>query len=188
MEALLTSETFVKGVMSISDNIAGKYIQPSIREAQEIGLRNILGSCLLDKLKDLVVSGEIRNAGNEAYADLLDKAQYYLAYQTVVEIIPKVSYKVGNHGLSKSTDDNLQVATQDEIGKMQYYYESKADHHCLLLQQWILDNYAAFPELGTCGCNRIQANLRSAASCGIWLGGPRGKDSRNVIVERRYRK
>ena len=184
MEALLTSETFVKGVMSISDNIAGKYIQPSIREAQEVGLRNIIGSCLLDKLKDLVAAKEIRNAGNEAYADLLDQAQYYLAYATVVEIIPKVSYKLGNHGLSKSTDENLQVATQDEIGKMQYYYESKADHYCLLLQQWILDRRAAFPELGACGCERIKSNLYSAASCGIWLGGPRGKDSRNVLKGR----
>lgn len=180
MEALLTSETFVKGVMSISDNIAGKYIQPSIREAQEVGLRDILGSCLLDKLKDLVAAKEIRNAGNEAYADLLDQAQYYLAYQTVVEIIPKVSYKLGNHGLSKSTDENLQVATQDEIGKMQYYYESKADHYCLLLQQWILDRRAAFPELGACGCARIKSNLYSAASCGIWLGGPRGKMERRA--------
>ena len=42
-EILLTSETFVKSVTNVSDNLAGKYILPSIREAQEQGLKSILG-------------------------------------------------------------------------------------------------------------------------------------------------
>ena len=50
-EYLLTSEAFVKEVSSISDNIAGKYILPSIREAQEVALKSIIGSCLLEHLK-----------------------------------------------------------------------------------------------------------------------------------------
>ena len=33
-EILLTSEAFVKSVTNVSDNLAGKYILPSIREAQ----------------------------------------------------------------------------------------------------------------------------------------------------------
>lgn len=188
MEALLTSETFVKSVMSISDNIAGKYIQPSIREAQDIGLRNILGGCLTDKLKDLVARKTIREAGNEAYAELLDQAQYYLAYATVCEIIPKVSYKVANFGVSKSSDDNLQVATHDDVERLQYYYQSKADYYCILLQQWIVDNAELFPELGACGCARIKSNLHTAASSGIWLGGPRGKSSAAVAKIRRNRR
>ena len=184
MEALLTSESFVKSVMSISDNIAGKYIQPSIREAQEVGLRTILGSALLDKLKALVSSHTVEDNGNEAYAALLDKAQYYLAYQTVVELLPRISYKVGNFGVSKSSDENLQVATFDEISKMQYYYQSKADYYCILLQQWILENKETLPELGENKCGQIRANLHSAASSGVWLGGPRGKDSRYVAKRR----
>ena len=46
---------------------------------------------------------------------------------------------------------------------------------CRDLQRWLLDNRAAFPELRGCDCDAIQANLRSAASCGLWLGGVRGK-------------
>ena len=185
MEALLTSEAFVKSVMSISDNVAGKYIQPSIREAQEVGLRTILGSCLLDRLKDLVATKTIKDSGNEAYDALLEQAQYYLAYQTVVELLPRISYKVGNFGVSKSSDQELQVATYDEIGKMQYYYQSEADHYCMMLQEWVIDNHEAFPELRSCDCTRIKANLYSAASSGVWLGGPRGKDSRAIVRRRR---
>lgn len=174
-EYLLVSETFVKSVTSISDNVSGKYIQSSIREAQEIALKSILGTCLLDKLKELGLAKELDDSANIAYKDLVDKCQYFLAYTAIVELTNKVSYKIGNFGVAKSNDENLQVVTQDEIAKMQYYYQSKADFCALELQNWLLENRTAFPELTDCICKKIHSNLYSAASCGLWLGGPRGK-------------
>lgn len=174
-EYLLTSETFVKSVSNISDNLAGKYVLPSIREAQEVSLKSILGSCLLNKLKDLGLSGDLNKPENAQYKDLVDRCQYYLAYTAIVEITNKVSYKIGNFGVAKSNDENLSVVTQDEIGKMQYYYQSKADFCALELQQWLLENKTYFPELNDCTCQKIRSNLYSAATCGLWLGGPRGK-------------
>jgi hypothetical protein len=174
-EILLSSEAFVKRVTSASDNLSGKYILPSLREAQEIGLRGILGDDLLAKLKALVKSETLETKSGGVYKTLVDHCQYYLAYMTIVEVTNKVSYKVGNFGVTKTQDENLQVASQDEIAKMQYYYQSKADHCCLELQNYILNNRRAFPELSEGDCHRIHSNLYSAASCGIWLGGPRGK-------------
>jgi len=176
-EYLLVSETFVKSVTSISDNVSGKYIQSSIHEAQEIALKSILGSCLLDKLKELGLEKKLDDPANIAYKDLVDKSQYFLAYTAIVELTNKVSYKIGNFGVAKSNDENLQVVTQDEIAKMQYYYQSKADFCALELQNWLLENRTAFPELTDCVCKKIHSNLYSAASCGLWLGGPRGKMS-----------
>ena len=174
-EIILTSEKFVKSVTSVSDNIAGKYILPSLREAQEQGLKGILGDALLAKLKGLVASKDIDLESNAAYKNLLDRCQYYLAYTAIVEVTNKVSYKIGNFGVAKSSDENLQVASQDEIGKMQYYYQSKADAHCLDLQNFLLQNRSDYPELTENCCHMIESNLHSAASCGIFLGGARGK-------------
>ncbi len=174
-EIILTSEKFVKSVTSVSDNIAGKYILPSLREAQEQGLKGILGDALLAKLKGLVANKEIDLESNVAYKILLDRCQYYLAYAAIVEVTNKVSYKIGNFGVAKSSDENLQVASQDEIGKMQYYYQSKADAHCLDLQNFLLQNRSDYPELTENCCHNIESNLHSAASCGIFLGGARGK-------------
>ena len=174
-EIILTSEKFVKSVTSVSDNIAGKYILPSLREAQEQGLKGILGDALLAKLKSLVANKEIDLESNAAYKILLDRCQYYLAYAAIVEVTNKVSYKIGNFGVAKSSDENLQVASQDEIGKMQYYYQSKADAHCLDLQNFLLQNRSDYPELTENCCHNIESNLHSAASCGIFLGGERGK-------------
>lgn len=173
-EILLTSESFVRSVTNVSDNLAGKYILPSIREAQEQGLKSILGDCLLSKVKQLISN----NALDGKYKELVDHCQYYLAYAAIVEVTNKVSFKIGNFGVAKSQDENLQVASYDEIVKMQYYYQTKVDAYCIELQTWLLDNKGSFPELNECHCRKLSSNLYSAASCGIFLGGCRGKKRR----------
>ena len=170
-EILLTSEAFVKSVTNVSDNLAGKYILPSIREAQEQGLKSILGDRLLSKVKHLFNTDSLEGI----YKDLVDHCQYYLAYAAIVEVTNKVSFKIGNFGVAKSTDENLQVASYDEIVKMQYYYQTKVDAYCLELQQWLLQNRGSIPELTESQCKKLSSNLHSAASCGIFLGGARGK-------------
>ena len=61
---------------------------------------------------------------------------------------------------------------------MQYYYQTKVDAYCLELQQWLLQNKESIPELTECHCRKLSSNLHSAASCGIFLGGSRGKKRR----------
>lgn len=177
-EILLSSEAFVKSVTSVSDNLSGKYILPSLREAQEVGLKSILGDALLARLKDMLKEKTITDYDNRFYKELLDRCQYYLSYMTIIEVTNKTSFKIGNFGVTKSNDENLQVATQDEIAKMQYYYQTKADACCYDLQNWLIEHRTEFPELNDNDCRRIQSNLYSAASCGIFLGGARGKTKR----------
>lgn len=177
-EVLLSSEVFIKSVTNISDNVAGKYILTSLRDAQEVGLKNIIGDSLLDKLKDLVKTGNIDEHDNVRYKYLLNKCQYYLAYMTIVEMVYKVSYKIGNAGVVKTADDNMQVATMDEIIAQKEYYQSKADFHCMEVQNYILQDMADYPEVDDNLCKRIHATLHSAATCGFFLGGARGKRRR----------
>ena len=177
-EVLLSSEAYIKSVTNISDNVAGKYILSSLREAQEVGLKCIVGETILAKLKGLVADSQVDAKENAAYKELLDKCQYYLAYMTIVEIINKVSFKIGNAGLVKATDENMQIASQSEIVSQIEYYQGKADFYCLEVQNFILNNLALLPEINEGACRRIKANLYSAASCGIFLGGARGKNRR----------
>ena len=174
-EVLLSSETFIKSVTNISDNVSGKYILSSLREAQEVSLKSIIGEALLEKLKQLVKEGKIDDHESIKYKYLVNKCQYYLAYMTIVELVYKVSYKIGNAGVVKTTEENLQVATLDEIIAQKEYYQGKADFHCYELQNYILENVSDFPEVNDCTCRKIHANLHSAASCGFFLGGARGK-------------
>lgn len=178
---LLTSERFVKDATSISDNLAGKFLLPAIREAQDVRLRDVLGSCLLEKLKGLVEKDPqtqtrpIDDQANADYKDLLDRAQYFLAYAAAANVCEKVAYKVANMGVVKTSDDKVQPGDATEISRSRDYYVFKSDSECRTLQTWVLENRAKFPELDACQCDQIRAHLRSAASCGLWLGGPRGK-------------
>lgn len=174
-EVLLTSENFIKSISSISDNTSGKYILPSLREAQEIRLKGVVGVPLLEKLKELVQNRQIDNKENALYRAIVDKCQYFLAYTTIVEVMYKVSYKVGNAGVVKATDEKMNVANHDEIVSQREYYQSKADFYCIELQDFLLNNRSEIAELSEAQTGRIKSNLYSAASCGIFLGGARGK-------------
>lgn len=180
-EILLTSERFVKDATSISDNLAGKFLLPSIREVQETRLRRTLGACLLDKVKSLVPvdpqtgTRPIDDPANAAYKELLQRCQYFLAYAAAAEVCVKTSLKVSNTGVHKTSDEHDAPAPFDEMAKTKDYYVFKSDAALADLQRWLLDNAGALPELDACACSRIRANLRSAASSGLWLGGARGK-------------
>ena len=58
---------------------------------------------------------------------------------------------------------------------MRDYYISKADFFCIEVQNYLLNNRTLFPELTEGDIHRIHSCLYSAASCGLWLGGPRGR-------------
>ena len=174
-EILLTSERFVKSVTSLSDNLDGKYLQGAIREAGDIYLTAILGSSLTEALKRKVADRTIENIANAAYKDLLDVAQYFLAYTTAVQVMQTVDYKIANAGVVKTPDQNVVTATDEERDRKVEYYQAKADACAYRLQMHVLNNRALFPELDDCACRQIKSNLYSAATCGIFLGGPRGK-------------
>lgn len=175
---LITSESFVKNTTPIFDNIGGKYIQSAIREAQEIRIKGVLGSALLGRLKELCKSGDIGKSGNEAYKELLDRCQMATAYQAISELARITSYKITNKGVVKTNDDRVENATESEIIRTQDFYRAKADYYVYELQRFIIDNRVDYPELSNNDCAAIRANLQSAASCGLWLGGARGKKVR----------
>ena len=56
---LLVSANFIKNVTNIDDNMPGKLLEPSIYEAQNEGLRTVLGDALVDRLEELVRTDEI---------------------------------------------------------------------------------------------------------------------------------
>lgn len=176
-QILLTSEAFVKNITNISDNIDGKYLLSAIREAQDIRLKEIIGTALLDKLKAVVADRDINKPECIHYKTLVDQCQYYLAYQTLAELPMKISYKLTNLGAVRTTDEKAQSISQDEIAKVQYYYQSKADFYAHELQAFLLRHSSEYPELNANNCYAIRKNLHSAATCGLWLGGVRGKKS-----------
>lgn len=170
-DVLLTSEDFVKSMTNISDNVAAGYLLPSIREAQDMYLQPVIGTSLFDCLKDKVAGGE----PSGIYLAILGKAQYFLAYQAIALLLPKVSVKIANMGAIRTNDDNVTNVGTDEVVGLADQYQKKADFYCRRLQEFICTNRAQIPELPRTQADQMEANLYSAASSGLWLGGARGK-------------
>lgn len=176
---LLVSANFIKNISNISDNISGKLIEPAIYEAQNEGLRTVLGDCLVDRLEELVRTDEIDQEGYEMYKALLTKCQYYLAYTALSNICMLTSVKIDNAGLEQVSDEHMEPLDMDDSFRLQSFYQKKADYLCHQLQNYVLNNKTAYPELRECDCRRMKSNLFSSATTGLWLGGVRNPNRYN---------
>lgn len=174
-DILLTSEDRVKEITAISDNVAGEYMTSAIREVQDFRLQRVVGTKLYAKLKTLVGDDTISLPANAAYKTLLDVAQYFLAYEVACSLMIKLNWKVTNAGVVTTPDDKVQPADMATLDQVRSDYRATADDYCDALQRHILANRANYPELDTNTCNEIQAHLRDSASCGLFLGGVRGR-------------
>ena len=175
-KVLLTSENRIKSVSPLSDNLAGKYLLPTIKIVQDVQLRGTIGNCLLVALQQMVAEGTINDAANEAYKDLLDNyIQPYMAHQVLSEIVELVANKIVNSGIMQMSDEHQSNSYRPDKNDLKLTYLRHADSYKRILQEFLLAHKDSFPELDECECQRINDNLRTAYSGGIWAGGPRGK-------------
>ena len=177
-DILFTTADFIRSVTIVSDNLQDKYILSSIREAQDIEFQQVIGTRLYNKLKMMVEDESILFDFNVHYRELLDKAQYFIAYQTLANLTVNSTYKINNIGLNTISDENVSTPSLSETFKLAKYYVDKADHYKMMLQNWLLKNKSYFPELLKSDISELSANVHSAASCNVFLGGARGKVSR----------
>lgn len=174
---LLISEDLIKSITNISDNISGDYLFPSIKLAQDIELQETIGTYLLQYIQELIANNNISNEENEKYKYLLDNyIQPYIAYQTLVYLAPTVSFKIANAGVLRTEDEKMFNVSFNETSKVADYYKHIANSYKYRLQRFLIANYNKYPQLLKYrSIADLRANLYSAASVGLSLGGARGK-------------
>jgi len=168
-EIYLTSARFVRDIMPVFDNVDDKYLLSSIREAQDIKFKAVVGADMVAALKHRIDTETLTGV----YADLLAESQYFLAYSVVALLLPKVQYKITNAGVVTTSDENVQPIAADVLEQEITRYQYKADAVLVELQAWIIDHINELPEISTTSCKRMRANLSDSSSCNIWLGGAR---------------
>lgn len=175
-KVLLTSENHIKSVSPLSDNLAGKYILPTIKLVQDIELAGVIGNCLLRALQEKVADDSIKLPENLAYKDLLDHfIQPYMTYMVLSEVTDLVANKIANAGVVQTDDEHITNSYREERNDLKLTYLRYADSYKRIMQAFLLENRNALPELEDCVCERIISNLNTAYSGGLWLGGRRGK-------------
>ena len=174
---LLTNPGYVKTHTGLNDNTYDKMIVPALERAQDIDLTETLGECLVASLQEKVSDRSIEAPGQAIYKALLDNyVQPFLAYTTISNIVLEIGQVMGNGGVDTLTDEHRQSLTMDERGQLKDYWKHHADSYRRKMQNFLKNNRSAFPELSqSCAPCGQGANLESAATTGVWLGGARGK-------------
>lgn len=178
-EIFLTNENYVRNLMNIDNNVQSKFLLAAIREAQEMGLQSIIGTAMLDQLKDLIGSGLINDDSNRKYKLLVDTCQLYLAYQATANLCLITNVKISNGGLQQTSDENLTVLDVNDGFTVETHYQNKADFFARRLQKFILAHIKDYPEIDACICSQMHANLGYAATTNLFLGGYRGRIRKN---------
>lgn len=175
---LILSEDFVKTNTELSDNYWGKFLLPSIRDMQDIYLQQCLGTNLYNSVLNKIANNEL----DGYYKELVeDYARWYLLHLVVMDALVVANTKVGNIGAVHSRDEQVTNLTDAEIDRLGKSHDIKANHYLKRMQEFLIENKSEFPELDSCTCEGMKANLKAAADCGIWLGGARGYKLRPTL-------
>lgn len=173
---LLTSSDYVKSHTALNDNTYDKMILPALERAQDIDLKEMLGDCMVASLAGKVSDETISDPSNTIYKQLLDDyVQPFLAYTCVSNVVLELGQLMGNGGIDTVTDEHRQSLSMEERATLQDYWKHHADSYARKLQEFCKKNRSALPELSGCDWCGGAADLNSAASTSIWLGGARGK-------------
>ena len=168
---LIVSEDFVKSNSNLGDNVFGKFLLPAIRESQEIYLQQIIGTALYESILEKIKDGNLVDPYKEFVDDYI---RWTLLYQVLSDVIDILDVKLANLGTVRSRDEYVDSISDGERDRLKQNYQYKADFYCKRMQEFLLNNRNAFPELDECTCDRLDAQLHSSASTGRFLGGARG--------------
>jgi len=119
-----------------------KFIQ-FIKVAQEIEIRNYLGTKLYEKLQnDISGSGVTGN-----YQTLLNKyVQPMLIWYAQAEYIPYAAYQIKNGGVFKHTSENAETVSKSEVDYLVNKARNTAEYYTQRFLDYINNNSSLFPE------------------------------------------
>lgn len=172
----LISESVLKKRSLITDPTLSVYIKPAIECAQKIGLRGIIGDCLLEKLQYLVVTKNEERTGiliNEDeyvhYKELLNNyVTDYLCYATMSEVVIPYRDKMRNAGIVNTADNNYQQPAFSEVQYVKRYWNDNAQYYGTRLREYIVANKEWYPEYDCgCECGNNGGKLDKTYHCGI---------------------
>ena len=152
MKIFLISEDKLKTETTINDNIDSLYLHSAIELAQYIGLRELIGCELHDKLCSLVADGSISNLENKKYKELLDEyVTPYLKYKVCSEITLPLAYKYRNSGVVQTNNEHEVNTAMKDAQTLKSYYEEKANFFGLALTSYLKQhNFLEYPNYDSC--------------------------------------
>lgn len=159
-EIMLVSPGTVKAGGYVTNDVTDGTIGASIREAQDIHLKAIIGSALLERLQELVynkmmgLEDNIDSVANAEYKHLLDRyIERYMVKKVESLLCLPISLKIRNMGVIQNSDQNVNRSSVDDIYVLQRRFETGACRFATELSMYLCKEKAKFAELDAQTCN-----------------------------------
>jgi hypothetical protein len=147
---LFISESKLKQSTALNLNIDQDLLLPYIKQAQKLYVESKLGTKLTDKLKDLIKTSTLGNAGNEAYKTLVDDyIGDMLPNWAFFHCIPFLRFKIENGNIySKSSETGSPLSTE-EAQHLREEVRNTAEYYTERMIDYVRNNLGSFPEYST---------------------------------------
>lgn len=159
-DIMLISPTTVKASGYVTNDVSDETIGASIREAQNIHLKSIVGSALLERLQELIynkmkgLADTIDDEANAEYKHLLDLyVERYMVAKVESLLCLPISLKIRNMGVVQNSDQNVNRSNVNDIYVLQRRYETVACRYATELSMYLCAEKDKFPELEMNSCN-----------------------------------
>lgn len=146
-EALLITRNDLVRLTVLNGNVdTDKFIQ-FIKIAQDIHIEHYLGTKLIEKIKELILNGDINDPSFSNYKDLLEVyIKPMLIYWAMVEYLPNAAYTIANKGVYKHSSENAENVDKLEIDFLINKYSDIAKEYTERFTGYIIYNQDLFPE------------------------------------------
>jgi len=122
-----------------------KFVQ-YVKIAQEIHIRNYLGTDLYNKISADIIAGTL--SGD--YLELVNTyVQPMLIHYALVDYLPFAAYSVKNGGIFKHSSENAETATKDEVDYLVQKERDIAEYYTRRFIDYMSFNQESFPEYYT---------------------------------------
>jgi len=144
--ALFISRTdLVKNTILDGNIDTDKFIQ-FIKIAQEIHIRNYLGTKLYDYISARIIAGNLTGA----YLTLVNNyVQDMLIHYAMVDYLPFAAYQIKNGGVFKHTSENSISVDKNEIDYLVNKEREFAEYYTRRMIDYVTYNISSFPEYNT---------------------------------------
>jgi hypothetical protein len=164
--AYMIDEQYLKDNSPIDDNVDSKTIATAMRTAQDIYIRDLIGSGIYDEILTQINAGTL--AADTENTTLVN---YYIApclvHYIITEATIPMTFKFMNKSISTRSSDNTQPVDIDMMTKIINEYKDKAEYYANRLTDYLRANSTDYPLYLNPGSDQTTIHPRS----GQFFGG-----------------
>lgn len=140
--AFFMTEQYLKENTPLDDNIDSKLIRTAIREAQDIYIRDLIGSGVYNQLCEQIIASTV-SADNETL--LKQYIQPCMKYYVLYESAQTLSFQAVNKGIVTRSSEWQQPAEITAITELMNKWKDRGEYYAQRLKDYLCENHAIYP-------------------------------------------